>query len=87
MVRLLVVRQAHPDQRRAARPRAPAPLREVRLFVLMRRPDAKFVTRLRHGERVVAMITFKNQVLVATEQRVYRLRGNHLVPFLFGSKC
>ena len=48
----------------------------------LRRPGAKFVTRIPYGEKVVSMITYKGKVLVATERRIMKLVGNQLRPFL-----
>lgn len=56
--------------------------------MILRRSGMKFVTALKRGERVVSMISYKGQVLVATEYRIYRLQGNHLQPLIFEQpKC
>ena len=49
---------------------------------MTRLPGARFITSLPYGEKVVAMITFKGKVLVATERRVMVLVGRQLRPFL-----
>ena len=48
-----------------------------------RRPGSQFRTRLPSNVRVVAMTTFKDQLFVAVEDRIYRLRGDTLQPMKF----